>query len=406
MSHSNKNSTPPTNEEKRRKLNQYISSDDDSDDVEFVPFLVVEPVNKQDAISHSIFAVQKFAQCSIGSIKSAKKLRSGSLLLEVKDKSQYDLAMSLTRWVDVDVKVSEHRGLNSSRGVIRCRDLRDCSENEVLEALQSQKVTAARHIMTKKDGHELPTNTFILTFRLPSPPSHVTAAYLRIPVERYIPNPLRCYNCQRYGHSKTTCSKSVVCARCGQEGHTDTDCDQPHHCCNCNGSHPAYAKECKEWLRQRDITRLKYEKNISFGEAAQLLKTTAQSAKSYAVTVKTTQSVSTQTDLTWPITDEPIIINDKQVTTGSQTTTVTASSSLPLSTAQSIQSVPSTSAAGLKPQPSTSSKTSAPIKQPNKQQPANKPLITRPPKGSDDPIKQFNKFGPLNDMEVDPGPPK
>ena len=320
--------------------------------------------------------------------------------------------MKLSKWVDVDVKVSEHRGLNTCRGIIRCRDLRDCPEEDILEALQSQKVTAVRHIMTKKDGKTIATNTFILTFRLPSPPAHVTAAYLRIPVERFIPNPLRCYNCQRYGHSKVTCNRPMACARCGKEGHVDTDCVAPEHCCNCNGHHVAYSKDCPEWQRQRDITRLKFEKNISFVEAKQMFEASCSQKKTYASTFVSTQSMSTQTDYTWPNTaSKPTILaNTTTATTGSQTTTAAASTSsslqsdVPALPSSSSSSVPSTSAAGSKPQPSISSKTTAAKQQ--KQQCINKPLITRPSKGSDDPVKQYNKFGPLDDMEVDPGPSK
>ena len=419
----------PTNDEKKRKLQLSTSSDDDGDvadvvepSTEFVPFLVVEPANKNESIGHSIFAVQKYATVAIGTIKSAKKLRSGSLLLEVRSRAQYDLAMKLTKWVDVDVKVSEHRGLNTCRGIIRCRDLRDCSDEDILEALQSQKVTAVRHIMTKKDGKTIPTNTFILTFRLPSPPAHITAAYLRIPVERFIPNPLRCYNCQRYGHGKVACNRPMACARCGQEGHVDADCVAPEHCCNCKGSHVAYSKECPEWQRQRDITRLKFEKNISFVEAKQLYETasTKQTQKTFAAAVRSTQSASTQTDYTWPLTsDKPVMLASKSVTTsttttGCQTPIIPASTTSPCTPSTStpvpatdppVPSTSSSSTAGSKPQPSTS-KTTAPAKQQNKQQSSNKPFISRPSKGSDDPIKQYNKFGPLNDMEVDPGPSK
>jgi hypothetical protein len=258
MSNLNKN-TPPSNEEKKRKLNSDSSSDDEPPS-SFAPFLVVEPVDKQVQLTQSVFATQKYATSAIGDIKSAKRLRSGVLLLEVRSRAQYNLAMSLTKWLDVDVKVSEHRGLNTCRGVIRCRDLRDCSEDEILDALQSQNVIAVRHVMTKRDGNQQPTNTFILTFRLTSPPTHITAAYMRISVERFIPNPLRCYNCQRYGHSKTTCNRQMVCAKCGVEGHVDTDCVAPEQCFNCKGNHPAYSKDCPEWVKQRAITKLKCEK--------------------------------------------------------------------------------------------------------------------------------------------------
>jgi hypothetical protein len=390
--------TPPTtNEEKKRKLDLDSSSDDErsTQSMPFVPFLVVEPVNKESQLTQSIFAIQKFALSAIGSLKSAKKLRSGSLLLEVKDKAQYDVAMSLTKWLDVDVKVSEHRGLNSCRGVIRCRDLRDSSDEEILEALQSQKVTAIRHIMSKKDKQ--PTNTFILTFRMPSPPSHVLAAYLRIPVERFIPNPLRCYNCQRYGHSKVTCNRPAACARCGQAGHGDTDCTADEHCCNCNGNHAAYSQNCTEWQRQREITRLKCEKNISFAEAKQLLEASS-SPKTYAAKLKPVQpvTVATQTEFTWPLTSKnPFVLKEKPTTTNSTSTTGSQTQTPSTSTASSLefQTVPNSK------QPSSSSK-------PQKSNKNGGPSITRPQKGSDDPVKLFNKFGAIDGMEVDPGPSK
>ena len=427
MYNQTKTQTTSNDENKKRKLNENSSdsSGEESLSAGFVPFLVVEPVDKVNKINHSIFAVQKFATCSIGSIKSAKKLRSGSVLLEVRDHHQYDLAMALTKWVDVDVKVTEHRGLNSSRGVIRSRELRDCPDDEVLEALQSQKVTAVHHIKTKKDGLELPTNTFILTFRSPNPPTHITAAYMRLPVERYIPNPLRCYNCQKYGHSKTTCNRPAACARCGQEGHGDTDCSAPEHCCNCKGSHTAYSKQCPEWQRQRDITRIKFEKNISFAEAQQLYKTTHTpvGTKTYAAAAKTTQSMGTQTDFTWPEKADKPTLMSKSVSAGCQTQAPVASStntatttSKPTPTATLSKHAPSTPSSHTTTTPNTpaapaSSSASKQAKPANNQQ-QNKGNAktslssTKPSKGSDDPIKLHNKFGATDNMEVDDGPNK
>jgi hypothetical protein len=404
MSTSKTNPTP--NEEKKKRKLQLSSSDDNVEPpVEFVPFLVVEPADKTETIAQSIFAIQKFASCAIGTIKSAKKLRSGSLLLEVKTKAQYDNAMKLTKWGDVNVNVSEHRGLNTCRGVVRCRDLRDCSEEDILEALQSQKVTAVRHIHTKKDGKTIPTNTFILTFRQSTPPSHITAAYLRIPVEPFIPNPLRCYKCQKYGHSKVTCNRSMACARCGQEGHEDTGCTQSEYCCNCKGNHPAYSKDCPEWKRQRDITRLKFEKNISFAEAKQMFEasSTSNKQKTFAATVVSTRTVSAQTDYTWPLSSNvPFIFKTTNSTTSSQTTVDSASLSSTIPSPSTSQGAgPSSKSQSTQNKDKSSASTS--VASSSKNKPVG-PTIVRPPKGSDDPIIQYNKFASLDGMETDPDP--
>ena len=49
------------------------------------------------------------------------------------------------------------------------------------------------------------------------PPAHITAGYMRIPVDRYVQNPLCCYNCQRFGHGKAHCRREQTCDKCGQQ---------------------------------------------------------------------------------------------------------------------------------------------------------------------------------------------
>jgi hypothetical protein len=61
-------------------------SDEDEDHPAFRHFLVVEPVSNEP-IKHSIFAIQKILQCAVGTVKSAKKLRNGSVLSEVLTKA-------------------------------------------------------------------------------------------------------------------------------------------------------------------------------------------------------------------------------------------------------------------------------------------------------------------------------
>jgi len=104
------------------------------------------------------------------------------------------------------VTASPHRTFNNCRGVIRCRSLVDCDKEEILDELQSQGVIDIYNILTKDDsGGRRNTNTFIITFKAASVPKHIKIGYLRVPVEIYIPNPLRCFNCQKFGHSKNAC---------------------------------------------------------------------------------------------------------------------------------------------------------------------------------------------------------
>jgi hypothetical protein len=106
--------------------------------------------------------------------KSVKKLRNGAVLIEVASKAQADKSLTMTTWIDVHVKASPHRSLNMTKGIIRCRDLRDCGDEEILYALRPEGVTNAKHILSNKNGIKLPTNTFVLTFSKPSAPKYVT----------------------------------------------------------------------------------------------------------------------------------------------------------------------------------------------------------------------------------------
>jgi hypothetical protein len=127
------------NERKRQKRladESIVLSDDDS----FPSFIVVEAANGQP-IKYSIFAIDKLLQCAVGDVKSAKKLRNGGVLIEVTSKAQADKALKMTNWTDVQVKASPHKSLNMSKGIIYCRDLRDCSDEKILDALRPGGVT-------------------------------------------------------------------------------------------------------------------------------------------------------------------------------------------------------------------------------------------------------------------------
>ena len=71
----------------------------------------------------------------------------------------------------------------------------------MLTELSSQGITAIYNV-TVKDGPDgrRPTNTFFVTFRLPTIPKHLKVGYIRVPMTAYIPAPLRCFKCQKFGH--------------------------------------------------------------------------------------------------------------------------------------------------------------------------------------------------------------
>ena len=71
------------------------------------------------------------------------------------------------RFIDRPVRVSIHKTLNSSRGVIRCRDLADMTEVEIRDELKDQGVAGVNRVTLKKEGKVIPTNTLLRVQQVP-----------------------------------------------------------------------------------------------------------------------------------------------------------------------------------------------------------------------------------------------
>ncbi len=114
----------------------------------------------------------------------------------------------------------------------------------------------------------IPTSTLILTFDRPSLPERIVTAFYNLRVRQYVPNPLRCFKCQRFGHTQQRCmSVNAVCGKCGSSVHDPQPCDKPPHCVNCEGDHPANDNQCPTFLREREIQKIRVTEKVSFPEA-------------------------------------------------------------------------------------------------------------------------------------------
>ncbi|XP_055951615.1 uncharacterized protein LOC129987688 [Argiope bruennichi] len=249
----------------------------------------------------SPFLVQKLITSFIGDVKSTKKLPSGDLLIETSSKAQIAAIQKLTILGDFPVEVTPHRTLNFSRGVISDTDLFDCSETELVQELRSQKVCAAHRIKIKRNGTLIPTKHVILTFSSPELPKFIRAGYVQSKVKPYVPNPLRCFKCQRFGHSQGTCRGSLRCAKCSADDHETSVCSsQALKCLNCSGPHPAYSRDCPKWKMEKEIQSLKVKRNITYAEARKfVLDRTPKPGLSYSGAMKSTlKCTGSQTEIT------------------------------------------------------------------------------------------------------------
>ena len=161
--------------------------------------------------------------------------------------------------------MTAHKSLNSSKGVVRNWELARTDPDEIKENVPM--ITDVQHIVIKKNNTKIKTNTLILTFNTPKIPDSLKICYLNIPVSQYVPNPIRCYKCQRFGHVTSKCKHNEVCARCSATGHKDDTCTKEHKCVNCEENHASYNKKCSFYKREYDIQHIRVSQNVSFFEA-------------------------------------------------------------------------------------------------------------------------------------------
>ena len=123
--------------------------------------------------------------------------------------------------------------INTSKGVIRSRGLVLATNEEIASTLGKQGVTNTRRI--RKDKERIQTNIYILTFNQPHTPKEVKIGYCLERVEQYIPAPLRCFKCQKYGHLIEACRGRQICAKCSEKDpdHMEGDCLKQSRCANC-----------------------------------------------------------------------------------------------------------------------------------------------------------------------------
>lgn len=272
-------------------------------------FIVIKGTEEKPISKISPFVIHKQIQSVAGTVKKVSKMRSGNLLVECSNKSQSTNLLTMSTISNFPVSASPHNSLNSCKGIIRDRSqyLGDLTVEEIGEELSSQGVTNVIRFQIKKNGNIIKLNTYLLTFRTPTPPPSITLGCFGIRVDMFIPNPIRCFTCQKFGHGSKQCRGKQRCFKCSDEGHEGTNChSESSKCVNCGESHFSSSRDCPVYLKEKNIIKIKTERNISYPEAKQIASVSndllVSNRPSYASkVVRSFSHENTQTRMTWPI---------------------------------------------------------------------------------------------------------
>ena len=207
--------------------------------------------------------------------------------------------------------------------------------------------------------------------------------------------------CYRFGHHERNCKLNQgehVCRRCGNSNlvhSSDDDCEFGIRCVNCKGEHVATSRSCPVWKKEKEVVTVKYKEGLSFPEARKIVQARYNVGVSYASkdSPKAIHRKDAPTQTVDATQDKPANIK----------TTVQQKSIAANQNKQCPQNDSPSSQNNVKKSSSTPVQAKAPSSPSQRRHKSpSKVLSDRLPKGSDDEIKQFNRFSSLDeDMEAE-----
>lgn len=235
-------------------------------------FLIIQRIDKNATMATvSPFVLSNSIIKAIGETRELRKLRNGSVLVRTKNQKQAKLLMKMNELTKgINIKVIENVKLNQSKGVVSCFDLKHANDAEILEELKTQGVIDLTRLKKRVGKDLINSDSILFTFKTTSPPEYLKIGYLRVRVRLYIPQPMRCYNCNKFGHSAKECKVEQICRNCIELKTTNHECKQIV-CSNCYSiEHAAWEKICPKYKEEWDIQTIKTRQKIPYAEARKI----------------------------------------------------------------------------------------------------------------------------------------
>lgn len=209
-----------------------------------------------------------------GEVKTARITRDGKILVHAKNQKQAQKISMLKLIENYNVTVKEDIKFKQTTGVIFCPDLKYSTDDEILEELHEQKaITIKRMFKKQTNGQSYETGLYFITFNTRNIPTELKVGYEVLEVREYIPEPMRCYRCLKFGHSQNYCKlEARMCGTCYKPEHIDKmkkeKCTKNPRCANCGSNeHGSFNKECNMYRMEKEIAAIRIKMKISYGLA-------------------------------------------------------------------------------------------------------------------------------------------
>lgn len=138
------------------------------------------------------------------------------------------------------------------------------------DSIEGGRAISLKRLKTWRSGEKVDSLSVLVDFQGETLPKYVIVGYLNYNVRMYVPPPLRCFKCQKYGHIAAYCKGTQTCGRCGGREHVYGACGTgvQEKCVNCGGAHSVRYRECEARKRAVEIQHVRAEGKLSYAEAA------------------------------------------------------------------------------------------------------------------------------------------
>lgn len=183
------------------------------------------------------------------------------------NRSQIEKLMKTKKLGPCKVEIIKDPRKNTIKGIVRDKEFFFKNITETFEG----DIFKSKGILDMRRLGKEESRIYLITFDNLKIPGEIKFPEFgkRFEVNEYVPPPLKCFKCQKYGHPGKACrSLDTICQRCGENGHqyktyqNNTiveECNNEIKCFNCKGNHIAGSKECeiyKQWQKINEIVVL------------------------------------------------------------------------------------------------------------------------------------------------------
>lgn len=246
------------------------------------PYIVyIESQDKNAGKMHYMKLARILKEADVTGIREIKPLGKNRIELTTNTWQQANTVVHSKRLKDMGLNTYIPTFKAKAKGLARTIDP-ELTEEEILKEIRTSngsKVEKVQRIKIRDrdDASKLiNSGRIVLTFSANTVPDYVYLFHTRVKVEPYIGKLIQCYKCFRFHHLSLQCSlKAPICCNCGNSQHTSEACtieEEQYKCINCKGNHRATHKDCPYRKQQFEIKKLVVRRNISYKEAAQVIK--------------------------------------------------------------------------------------------------------------------------------------